>query len=351
MSFSLFRLHFKGPVHFGVAGIGLEELEVRLSSDSLTSALINAFAVMEGPEGAEELVSQLVSSDPPFIISSLFPFGPDPEKPDEPVEALVRPLVPPLVADHQSMRRLGKELKKISYLRPEDFLLWVGNDPLETEHLEDIVSRSQTLTSGWWDEEIRPRVALDRTSQNSVIWSQAAIWFRNEQRAQGATVRTVGSGLYGLVWFREESWREKLAAAFAILGDTGLGGERTYGLGLFRFGGFESPGSRMERILKGMTRCKVFLSVYYPAPGERHRLKDVLEAWEYVERRGYVVTGRYTTTLKRKRVRMLAEGSVAKENLKGSMVDVTPNGAEAFGLKHRVYRSGLVFLAPFGDRT
>ena len=349
MAFFLYRLRFRGPVHFGLAGIGLEAVEARLSSDSLTSALVNAVAIAEGPEGAQDLISQLTSPQPPFVVSSLFPFGPDPEKRAEPLMLLVRPLVPPPVADPQTLRRLGKDMKRISYLRPEDFLSWVGETPLEAHKLEEVVSRSQDLTSGWWEEETRPRVALDRLSQNSAIWSQAAIWFRKEQMEQGAQSKIAGSGLYGLVWFRDDPWKERLAAAFAMLGDTGLGGERTYGLGLFDFGGFEPPNPLFNKILTGKGPQRVFLSLYYPAPEERGRLGQVLQAWDFVERRGYIVTGRDTTGLKRKRVSMLVEGSVAREKLKGSMVDVTPDGAEALGLRHRVYRSGLAFLAPFGD--
>jgi CRISPR-associated protein Csm4 len=52
--------------------------------------------------------------------------------------------------------------------------------------------------------------------------------------------------------------------------------------------------------------------------------------------------------LKRKRVRMIKEGSVLKIPLKGTIVDVTPDNPDQLGLKHKIYRSGLAFLAPQG---
>jgi len=37
---------------------------------------------------------------------------------------------------------------------------------------------------------------------------------------------------------------------------------------------------------------------------------------------------------------------VAKEVVKGKMVEVTPDDAQDLGLTHSVYRSGLAFLMP-----
>lgn len=349
MPFYLYRLHFKGAVHFGLAGIGLEAVETKLSSDSLTSALINAFSLSEGPEGAHNLVMALSSDTPPFLMSSLFPFGPDPKEPKKYLEALVRPLSKPPLEKPELVKEVGKDLKKIVWLHPEDFLAWSGDTPIGEERLKLLLKRSAGLTSGWWKEEMRPRVALDRQSQNSSIWSQAAVWFAREVRNGDGKLTRVGAGLYGLVEFNDDSWKHRLEAAFRVLGDTGLGGERTYGLGLFRFGGFEDVGPTWEEILKGKRARRVFLSLYYPAENEREGLADALEAWEFVERRGYVVSGRNATGIKRKRVRMLVEGSVARKPLKGAMADVTPDNASDLGISHRIYRSGLAFLVPHGD--
>lgn len=351
MSVYVYRLYFEGPVHFGLAGIGLEAAETRLSSDSLTSAVINAFYLLEGREGADALASALSSGNPPFVLSSLFPFGPDPDHPELAVDAIVRPLIPPEVSTPDLMYRFSKELKKIRYLHPADFSAWIFDRPLSAEDLDSIVSRARRLTEGWWEEETRPRVALDRESQNSAVWSQSATWFRKEDRDnQGAVVRT-SAGLYGLVRFFDETWKERLAQAFRILGDAGLGGERTYGFGLFRFGGFETPGSNWQEILFGKKPRLVLLSLYYPNDAERSGLAEALEAWDFVERRGYVVSGRNATGIKRKRVRMIVEGSVARRPLKGAMADVTPDGAEDLGISHRVLRSGLAFLVPDGEQS
>lgn len=343
----LFRLHFKGPLHLGLHGIGLEAIEERLSSDSLTSALINAAKVLEGEKGAEEMVEALTSPSPPFVLSSLFPFGPHSKRQGTYAEAIVRPLTDPPVEDKKILQRYGKELKRIRYLSVEDFRAWISEKNLTESQLEEIIEKSMEFSKGWWYEEIRPRVALDRRSQNSNIWNQAAIWFlKEDQNKEDGFVK--GAGLYGLIRLNDNQWKPKLESTFRILGDMGIGGERTYGLGLFEFGGFEALNEEWRNLFRNQARAHIFLSMYYPADQERHELRKCLQAWDTVERRGYIVSGRNTTTIKRKRVRMVTEGSATSKPLIGCMIDTTPEQASEVGITHKVYRSGLAFLVPGG---
>ena len=66
----LYHLEFPVGAHFGRQGIGLEETQESVLSDSLASALLNAFALMGD---AREVVQELGGSNPPFVVSSLFP--------------------------------------------------------------------------------------------------------------------------------------------------------------------------------------------------------------------------------------------------------------------------------------
>lgn len=336
----LYRLRFKGPVHFGTTGIGLENTLERLSSDSLTSALINALSVMGT---AEKVVSAMIGGTPPFLLSSLLPFGPV-QNGSGIVYALPRPLSKPPVADESILRDLGKELKRIKYLIPADFGAWIGDSPLSFDEAKAMVDRSQHLgkpwnsqtRSGWWAIDLRPRVALDRLSQNSSIWHCGALHFQKD------------AGLFGLARITGETWKNDLISAFKLLGELGLGGERTYGMGSFNFSGFEPLGETLISAQQGNSKKYVLLSNFFPADDERQVLKENLVAWDLCESRGYVVSGRMATTLKRKRVRMITEGSVLKMPLRGKMVDVTPNHSETLGVIHRVYRSGLAFTLPEG---
>ncbi|MEW6380264.1 MAG: type III-A CRISPR-associated RAMP protein Csm4 [bacterium] len=342
MSIYLYRLTFHGPVHFGKTGIGLENTEDRLSSDSLSSAIINAFSVLGE---ADQVVKALCTDKPPFILSSLFPFGPIGEA-KELYYALPRPLCEPHITDNRILKNMGKDIKRVRYLQPQDFGRWIEDKPLTEDELRKIIERSQKLAkpcdegnkNGWWIQDLRPRAALDRMSQNSALWLCGALYFADQ------------AGLYGLVNFHDENWKPRLSTAFRVLGDMGLGGERTYGMGSFCFSEFESPGPEWQSLLcsKENSSKKVLLSLYHPLKKELSDLDQQLEAWDLVERKGYIVSGRDATTLKRQRVWMFTEGSVAKGPLKGLMVDVTPDNAVSLGLVHRVYRSGLAFLLPSG---
>jgi len=350
MDTCIYYLRFKGPIHFGHEGIGLEEAEEYLPSDSLTSALINAFSILEGPDETAKMVDDLSGPAPSFILSSLFPYGPEREEHSRIVEAVVRPIVNPPVENRETLRKWSKDLKRLHYLHPQDFSRWIGTKPLGEGEINRMIQRSGSFAKGWWEEELRPRVAIDRESQNSSVWGQACIWFKNRETDSKGKIVCEGAGLYGLLCFSDEKWLDRLASAFKILGDSGLGGERTYGMGLFGFGGFIELPAHWKSLFESKTNRHVFLSVYYPAETEREELRNSLEAWDAVERRGFIVSGRNTMTIKRKRVRMIREGSVSRKNLTGTLVDVTPNNPEKLGITHKIYRSGLAFLLPGGGK-
>ncbi|RMH04024.1 MAG: type III-A CRISPR-associated RAMP protein Csm4 [Nitrospirae bacterium] len=331
MSCYLFRLQFTSPVHFGAAGLSMEESEVRLRADAWTSAVINALAMMDE---ADRAITALAQHPPAFLFSSLFPYGPNGQ--DQLIRyAVPRPVTSP-PAEPDILRETGKDLKKLTWLTPEQAAQWLAEEPLSRTQLNNLIDHAPLKGQQWWRRELRPRVALDRTSQNSQIWLCGTITFQP------------GAGLYGLVQVREMSWLSTLNAALQLLGDMGIGGERTYGMGQFQFQGFEEPGTEWDRLLHGEMPRRLLLSVYHPALEERERLANDWEAWEWFESRGYITSGRQTTTLKRHRVRFFLEGSVARGCPTGTLTDVTPDVAAAFGIPHRCYRSGLAFLAPMG---
>ena len=231
MDLFLFRLHFPGPVRFGATGIGLEETDLTLASDGITSAFLNALAESAGADAVTSFISACQEGRPPAIFSNLFPFGPDPEKPSRPFEVLPRPLCAPPCRD-EDMRLMGKELKKLAWLPIQTTAAWLQPTVLSPDQLENLIHASQGLAkpkehpadNGWYKEELRPRVALDRSDQGSALWACAALRFAS------------GAGLYGLVRLRED-WRQTWLQAMRLLGDMGLGGERTDGYGEFQLEG------------------------------------------------------------------------------------------------------------------
>lgn len=347
----IYHLEFPGGVHFGRHGIGLEESNEVLPSDSLTSALINAFAVMGL---ADEVMKMLRGKPPALILSSLFPYGPvldDRLGKARRAYAMPRPMTDPVVSGdgEDFLGAQGKDIKKLRYLEPEDVVRWLGGGDrgLTALELSAIKERGSRLAlmgeenggGGWFYRELRPRVTLDRASGNSSIWLCGVVRFRP------------GAGLYGLIALKDESKLSVLETAFRLLGDMGLGGERTYGLGEFRFGGFEALEAKWPWIKEyKKVSSFVLLSRFFPNEDELKRLSSMLLAWDIEESRGFISSGRQATTVKRKRLYFIREGAVAVEALWGHMVDVTPQAAAELGVPHRVYRSGLGFWFPVQNK-
>lgn len=336
MATYLYRLSFKGPAHFGAYGIGLEETSSTLSSDALTSSIINAFALLGK---AEEAVTGLKAENRPiFILSSLFTFGPDKANQTRSY-ALPKPMAGPNASDPAFISRFGKALKGLRLLTPGDFVKWTGPEKLSIKDLTGIVERCGRLgqsgtedEGAWFLEDIRTRVALDRDTSRSSVWRCGLIHFHRN------------AGLYGLVTFSDESWREPLTQAFKLLGEMGIGGERTYGMGSFDFSGFEPVPSDM---MLPQNHKRVLLSSYYPSQSERVDLASRLLAWDLRQSRGYITTGLDSTALKKRTIRFLREGSVFKETVAGKFADVTPEAATAWeNIRHGIYRSGLAFFLP-----
>ncbi len=73
----LVKLKFRAPVHLGEVGIGVEETSTYACSDTLFSGLCHAWKLAYGEPALVELLDQFKSikdEEPPFLISSAFPY-------------------------------------------------------------------------------------------------------------------------------------------------------------------------------------------------------------------------------------------------------------------------------------
>jgi len=127
-----------------------------------------------------------------------------------------------------------------------------------------------------------------------------------------------------------------LLAAIRLVADGGLGGKRSQGMGYF------------EEVLEDELPDKMFsgegmyymnLSTVYPSMEEL----DHLQFYELVERSGYIYS-RYGRPFRKKRVRLLREGSIFSKKIEGQIIDIRPDVFE----EHRVFLYGRAFLIPLG---
>lgn len=319
----IFKLKFTSPVHFGDTGIDLENVLETVSSDTLFSALVNSISANLGSEEASKFVNDFIK-EPPFIFTSLFPFYKE-------MFFLPKPMDDSFI-DENLKRELGKELKKINWLEKKDFLLWIKRESFSKEKITEIKSY-QLFVKNSYKKEIRPRVTIDRNTNQTTIYHCGYIYYSSE------------AGLYGIVCFKDKTYLNKFKLALNLLGQTGLGGEKTYGCGMFDVEIHEID-SVFNAILNINAEKLTLLSLYHPEDKELSQLSDVLECYNFTRKKGWISSGRHSLPLKRKSVGFITEGSVLKNAVKGKLVDVTPENIPANMLKHKVFRYGYAFTVP-----
>lgn len=312
MQYHIIRMNFNAPIHLGNREGVLESTLNHVPSDMLFSAFCNVYRLIYGKNVLEQMISGPVETIPAF--SSAFPFL-------EQIYFLPRPL------DLDMPGWEPKQAKRLRYIEHKLFCKYLEGQLGEC----DLQGYLREANAGFllppayekrklYQEEEVPRVALDSIGSNSNVY------YFNQLRF------FPGSGLYCLVRCTDELW-PLLQGCWRVLGDEGLGGDRSSGKGSFQV---EFPGE-MEFPEITQPGATVLLGLYYPTAEESTNLES---SYSLVQRAGYIYSpDEYNQ--RRQTVRMLAEGSVIYEppTLTGQMVDVTPPGFAA----HRVWRDGRAF--------
>lgn len=333
--------------HFGRQGLELEASLDSFPSDSLFAALVVTYTHLQGdPTG---FLQPWVEGDPPWATSSVFPFVGE-----IPLLPMPRLRVSLKQTDDTGGR---KGLKRLRYVSPRIFsallsgtalddqwssgkprvalqggMVWLHEDdiPLLPGHMQGL--EADTLRDERvWDTGTVPRVAIDRQTGQSNIF------------LAGRTVYAEDCGL----WFAAEIQRDEalLRELLDVLGDSGIGGERSAGYGHFSvedgFPGLALPSTRNQPRW-------VTLSRYHPRQEEI--AGGVLRgnaAYDLVDVGGWM-SGAGGPAQRRRRVRMVEAGSVLTHTrvaIPGGLVDVRPVYENGSSHPHPVYRSGFALMA------
>lgn len=278
-----------------------------ISSDTIFGGLVSCYAYLFGASRTARLL-EAFASKVPFKITSAFPYVGD-----------VFFIPKPLDADLNCLPGLEpKKAKKVKFiplsLAEADAGDW-GKAPLR-------VCGSFLVPEGLGTPPIkseeRTRVVLDAITSASHVYYAPVCTFSS------------GAGLWFLLQVEDPAAEASLLASVRLLGDEGIGGERSYGLGAF------TPEIEdAEDFLSGKKQGRyVLLSLYHPRREEIQLFACGRVSYRVVERGGFVFLSSYVS----KRVRMLAEGSALDFEPEGELVDVTPPGVSP-----RVYRCGIAF--------
>jgi CRISPR-associated protein Csm4 len=340
-----YRLTFRSPLHIGERGVGLEVTKTYVPADTLFSAICSAWRELYGVDALRQDVldwfTDAESGSEPFFLSSAFPFA-----------GSIR-LFPRLLAPSSNVHVEDADLKafkRVRFVSAQVFSAMVNGGTL-TFRKEDCVSgetvwvtaEEKKQLQNWtddttgeivlWKTDVVPRVTLDRITSASEIWHFGEVRFAE------------GVGLWFAVDFNRDHGDElqhKFEAVLRVLGDTGLGGERGAGRGLFSI---EGP---IEELLPGIDDAPRFVTLSPVCPKDAKQVEALTSdgaAYELMPRRGWV-TSPEASNLRRKMVWMLTEGSVLtkSESRAGWLVNVKPDACP-----HDVWRYGFAF--PVGVKT
>jgi CRISPR type III-A-associated RAMP protein Csm4/CRISPR type III-A-associated RAMP protein Csm3 len=327
-------LRFTSPLHVGEPRVGLEGCVDTVSSDTLFSALANAWVTLYGKHSLEELINDFkrAAEGPddllPFWISSAFPYLNE-------QFFFPKPFSHPGQEEWNEEEGQGKALKDLKFLPADLFHDWIAGHLKANfkEQLErELKKQKEEKLSA---KDILPRVRLDRLDLASNLYFCGQIYFPED------------GGLYFLVQGKE-AILEKLRKALQLLGELGLGGERALGFGRFKVRAWKKV-QEVEtlRFLSSDVGLDAFLtlSLYHPSPQEMSDLiknrENVLLGYQLIERGGWVDSPELRFALHKKTCRLFAEGSVFRTKPRGCLIDVTPEPANQ--APHRVYRYGFAF--------
>ncbi|MFB2817172.1 type III-A CRISPR-associated RAMP protein Csm4 [Umezakia ovalisporum] len=339
----LVKLNFgRNLAHFGEVGIGLEQTSDRIRSDSLFSAWVTNYARLFKKQGVEELL-QLFPTDkqpqpiPPFRISSTFIYR---QVGKETIYYLPRPLKFPINYPEEDLA-FFKTYKKLNYLPLEIWQKWYQGTGFTTDDAKELETytpdkpKGKLATAGTFDYskayKIKqlPKIAIDRNTRATNIYHTGFVQFDWQENP---------AGLYFLLEISPEGEKlaHKLQASLHLLGEEGIGGERSNGAGRFEAHWSELPEKWQKVVNFHPGTHHTLISLFWDLSITIDFLNKA--SYEIQERGGWIAQ----TQLRRQTVRMFSEGSVFSTPPQGKLVDVRPKEFT----KHGIYRSGISLSLP-----
>jgi CRISPR-associated protein Csm4 len=333
--------------HFGEHGLGQEATAIAMPSDSLFAALVARLAIAQGSQQVIEFMAPFLRQEPPFVLSSTFPFA-------GPVRFFPAPAGG--ARSGQQAESSAKALKKVRYVSEAVFRrlsaganlsdlfstcrkLQDGQILVEADESQQLPEAVQRGEIPLWRQERRPRVTLGRSAQNSSIFFTGRVSY------------APGCGLwFGVHWLREDpSLRALLARLLADLEDAGLGAERNAGFGACKI----QAGAPVE-LPEAAGGTWISLSRYLPRSEEAQALNHP-DASYAVRRVGGWLDSITRRGQRRRPVNLLTEGAVlgpVNAPVPGQIVDVHPvyaNNPDPQG--HPVFRCGLALAVAWERRS
>jgi CRISPR-associated protein Csm4 len=344
----LFELNFKSAAHIGsdFSGYGVEDVQGSAHADTIFGGLINVIISSRHVYNYGWLDSFIDANSEhielPFKITS---FGFE-KYTDTYKYFLPKPLFVPSHLLSKDNYLLFKNFKNIKYISLESYHDILNGNQL---NLEEIYEKEK---DDFWIEQTRDQIQTDILTASTNIYSSSETFYKKNVKP------------FILVELNEKLFSlQDFIVSLRLLGKFGLGGRKTIGSGVFDFNDEDwfcidketteevkeiNPKFNLEKnsgrikfkdIFSFNGNSRYLFSTLFP---ENFIAKDLV-TYNLVPRKGWIYSTSSFKQLKRKSCYMIGEGSIMKNELRGKLVNVTP---EAFS-DHKVWRYGNPFYLPY----
>lgn len=278
-----------------------------LHSDTIFGSLIYAINELY-PEELETLISKFMDEtlDPPFLISSAFPYI----QGDEKIRLFPRIIEEPVITDPENV----KTFKKVEFIEEEIFLEWSSgklNEKKIIDNLEEYYLHENMLFTSKPDIDFeRGQILAPKNTINRLSNASESIFY-----APGDNYRNIG--LFFMIKIFDLEYKDHIESAIRFLSDRGFGRDISTGSGHFNY-------QIEEREIKESDGGRfVVLSRYVPHDEELKYLSE--DSWfEIGSKRGRGRDGEI-----RKQIRFFSEGSTFKSLDKKFYGKVLESGKKA----------------------
>ena len=315
----VYKLHFTSPLHLSAGYEGYEQIFHYLHSDTLFSAILSNWSHFY-----DDIIESL-AQNLPFQVSSAFPFSANQYYFPKPLKQLP-------VRINENDYRIIKKLRKVNFIEKELFEKIIHEETVGIEQIHFSASRQflslkQDVSDCFAEREISRNV-IDRISGCTDIFHFAEIIFKED------------SGLFFMVFFKDQNMRKKFETVLRFLGDEGIGGDRNVGKGLFEVESIENFNLRQPQNAASILN----LSLYHPIREEinNHLLEN--SAYDMITRKGWITAPGYRN-LRKKSINMFREGSIFSNLNKDDYGDIPVVAEKTQDLiDFNVYRYGKGFV-------
>ena len=330
MALVAYRLRPGGALHIGTGREGdMADVEGLPRSDTLAAAIVSMWRHVVPGSTSSEITS--VAAERRFAVSSALPTVKVANR-WEPLLFVPPWLFDQAVAKDPSQRKFYKKIRFAPAEAIRNFL--IGSPPRGFRGVGNALVPDGFAQQALWQSESRPRLEVNRLNGGPIVGRLFDF---------GAIRFTADVHLTLVAEFFEASAQSRLEAALRLLGDHGIGGDRSVG-----YGGFEVVAAEPFRPAELGNGARLTLSLLHPAAEEIQAGLLDPPANYLIVRRGGWVTAPGAESLRRRAVNLLAEGSIVRDLSRGSYGDspMVLSSAPGLGLHHPVYRAGRAVTIP-----